>query len=74
LRPVFEGKKPVPQWVHDLYNTHQSIKKYLNNFIELSKGIHVLPAQGWYFSIEFIDAFPNEDPVALFERDPLVIF
>jgi hypothetical protein len=70
LRPVFEGKKPVPKWVHDLYSAHQSVKEYLGNFIKLSKGIHVLAAQGWYFSMEFIDAFPYEDPVALFERYP----
>lgn len=69
LRPVFEGKKAVPKWVHDLYNTHQAVKKYLDNFARIAKGIHQLPAQGWYFSIEFIDAFSYEDPVQLMASD-----
>jgi hypothetical protein len=69
LRPVFEGKKTVPKWVYKLYETHKSVKKYLEDFSKLAKGVHKLPSQGWYFSIEFIDAFPYEDPVALMEQD-----
>jgi hypothetical protein len=72
LRPVFEGNRPVPQWVHDMHASHQATHEYIANFVELSKGIHILPVYGWYFSIEFIDAFPYKDPSLLLERDPEV--
>ena len=69
LKPVFEQKKAVPQWVYDLYKTHQEIKEYIETFVNMSKVIHKLPAKGWYLSIEFIDAFAYEDPAAFMEND-----
>jgi hypothetical protein len=70
MKPVFEGKKTAPEWVNDLYDTYQLIKKYLVNIQNIAKGVHLLPAQGWYFSIEFIDAFSFEDPDELLVKDP----
>lgn len=43
-------------WLKSLRETHKAIRKYLNVHITLSKGIHALTAEGWYFSVEFIDA------------------
>ena len=43
-------------WLKSLRETHKVIRQYLNVHITLSKGIHELPAEGWYFSVGFIDA------------------
>jgi hypothetical protein len=64
LRPIQELMKP-------LVETQRAIIEYLDIHIQLSKNIHALTANGWYFSMEFIDALGTADLTSLIEKDPI---
>lgn len=77
LAPITEK---IP-WLREIQEAQQAISQYLNDILQLSQGIHSLPSQGWYFSLEFIDSlgisnlqeYLQKDPAA-FETDVLNIF
>ena len=77
LAPITEK---IP-WLRKIQEAQQAISQYLNDILQLSQGIHSLPSEGWYFSLQFIDSlavsnlqeYLQKDPAA-FETDVLNIF
>jgi hypothetical protein len=77
LAPITEK---IP-WLREIQEAQQAISQYLNDILQLSQGIHSLPSQGWYFSLQFIESlgisnlqeYLQKDPTA-FETDVLNIF
>ena len=67
LMPMTDG---IP-WLKPLKDVHQAISQYLNNHLQLSKGIHLLPAEGWYFSMEFIDALKIANLDEYLQKNPI---
>jgi len=77
LAPITEK---IPR-LREIQEAQQAISQYLNDILQLSQGVHSLPSEGWYFSLQFIDSlaisnlqeYLQKDPAA-FETDVLNIF
>jgi hypothetical protein len=57
-------------WLKDIQDAHRSITQYLDDILQLSKGIHSLPSEGWYFSLQFIDSLAISNLHEYLQRDP----
>lgn len=56
--------------IKDIQDAHRSITQYINDILQLSKGIHSLPSEGWYFSLQFIDSLAISNLHEYLQKDP----
>jgi len=55
LQPMLENIRPVKEFMRPVLEAQEAIKEYVSFHLELSERISILPLNGWYLNIEFID-------------------
>jgi hypothetical protein len=57
-------------WLREIHEAHHAISRYLKDILQLSKDIHSLTSEGWYFSMQFIDSLAISNLHEYMQRDP----
>lgn len=55
MHNIMQALTPLKEFIKPVFEAQEAIKEYVSFHLELSEKIRILPLNGWYLNVEFID-------------------